>query len=95
MSREGEDASGKDAREISPLKLLHKIQKYVSKNFEDVGERFAEIALNIHHGKEDPRSIKGTTTQQEEDVLKEEVYRFLKFPSPSWTVKDRQPFSII
>lgn len=82
MSREGENASGKDAREISPLKLLHKIQKYVSKNFEDVGERFAETALNIHHGKEDPRNIKGTTTQQEEDVLKEEGIPFFKIPLP-------------
>jgi len=82
MSRDGGEPSKEDPREISQLKLLRKFQEYVNKNFDDVGDRFAETALNIHHGKEDPRNIKGTTTKQGEDLLKEEGVKFLKIPLP-------------
>ena len=82
MSHDEGEASKKDPREISQLKLLRKFQEYVNKNFDDVGDRFAETALSIHHGKADPRNIKGTTTRQEEDLLKEEGVKFLKIPLP-------------
>ncbi len=79
VSRNSESDGKKDPRETS---LLQKFQDYVNKHFEDVGERFAEVALNIFHGKEDPRNIKGTTTKQEEDLLKDEGVKFLKIPLP-------------
>ena len=82
MNRDGGEVAKKDPREISQLKLLQKFQEFVNKNFDDVGERFAETALKIHHGKEDPRNIKGTATKQDEDVLKEEGVQFFKIPLP-------------
>jgi hypothetical protein len=47
-----------------------------------VGNRFADVALKIHYGEEEKRNIKGTTTAQEEDNLKEEGVQFVKIPVP-------------
>jgi hypothetical protein len=79
---------GKDSRppgksqdkEISPLKALQVLHQYIDKNFEDVGSKFAEVALKIHFGEEEKRNIKGTTTPQEENSLKEEGVHFIKIP---------------
>lgn len=67
-------------KEISPLTALKMLQQYVDKNFEDVGDKFAEIALKIHYGDEEHRNIKGTSTPEEEKNLKEEGVEFLKIP---------------
>ena len=45
--------------ELSPEKALKLFHEYLDKNFEDVGDKFAEIALKIHHGEEDKKNIKG------------------------------------
>jgi hypothetical protein len=45
-----------------------------------VGDKFAEIALKIHYGDEEKRNIKGTSTPQEEENLKEEGVQFIKVP---------------
>jgi len=66
--------------EISPLKYLSMIHDYIEKNFENVGERFAEVALKIHYGEEERRNIRGTTTPEEEDTLREEGVEFIKIP---------------
>ncbi|MBN2539607.1 MAG: DUF1178 family protein, partial [Deltaproteobacteria bacterium] len=50
----------------------------------DVGSKFAEVALKIHFGEEDSRNIKGTTTEREEAVLKEEGVPFVKIPIPKF-----------
>ena len=79
---------GKDSRaanklqekEISPAGALRMLHQYIDKNFEDVGDKFAEIALKIHYGDEEKRNIKGTSTLQEEDNLKEEGVQFIKVP---------------
>ena len=79
---------GKDSRtenkshnkEISPAAAMNMLHKYIDKNFEDVGDKFAEIALKIHYGDEEKRNIKGTSTPQEEENLKEEGVQFVKIP---------------
>lgn len=74
-------ATGKlQEKEISPLKALQVLHQYIDKNFEDVGDKFAEVALKIHFGEEEKRNIKGTTTPQEENGLKEEGVQFIKIP---------------
>ena len=70
--------------EISPMKALQMFHEYVDKTFEDVGSRFAEVALRIHAGEEDSRNIKGTTTEREEAVLTEEGVPFVKIPVPKF-----------
>ena len=67
----------KEMPQTVTLKMLH---QYIDKNFEDVGDKFAEIALKIHYGDEGKRNIKGTSTPQEEENLREEGVKFFKIP---------------
>lgn len=69
-------------KEITLTKVLQALHRYVDKNFEDVGDRFAEVAMKIHFGEEEKRNIKGKTTPQEEETLKEEGVQFIKIPVP-------------
>ncbi len=72
-------------KEVSPEmaeKALQVIQKYVEKNFEDVGTKFTEESLKIHFGVEEPRNIRGFATEEEETLLKNEGINLLKIPLP-------------
>ncbi len=60
-----------------------KIMDFVDNNFDDVGCNFAKEALKIHYGASEPRNIKGSSTKEEEKVLKEEGIQFFKVPVPS------------
>lgn len=80
---------GKDTRAVNeglpqnealPAKAMRALHQYIDKNFDDVGNKFAEVALKIHYGEEEKRNIKGTTTSQEEADLKEEGVPFVKIP---------------
>ena len=81
---------GKDSRtsekitekELSLTKALKMLNQYLDNNFEDVGNKFAETALKIHYGDEEKRNIKGTSTPQEEDDLREEGIQFYKISLP-------------
>jgi hypothetical protein len=82
---------GKDAREsqsvggeLSPMKTVRMFQEYINKTFEDVGSRFAEVALKIHRGEDDPKNIRGVTTHDEEKMLREEGVEFIKIPVPKY-----------
>jgi len=74
----------KNNKDISPMKDLRMFHEYLDKTFEDVGSKFAEVALKIHLGEEDSRNIKGTTTKTEEDTLREEGIPFVKIPIPKF-----------
>ena len=65
---------------MSSEKAARMFYEYVDKTFEDVGDGFADIALRIHKGEEDKRNIKGTTTKNEEETLREEGVPFIKVP---------------
>jgi hypothetical protein len=80
MGKDLRAASKLQEKELSPAKALQIFHHYIDKNFEDVGNKFAEVALKIHYGEEEKRNIKGTTTQQEENNLKEEGVQFIKIP---------------
>lgn len=56
------------------------VQKYVEKNFEDVGPRLATEALKIHYGASERRNIRGVATEAEEEKLLEEGITLLKIP---------------
>ena len=68
----------------SPQKILMEFHQYIQKNFDDVGDKFAEVALRMHHGEEDSRGIRGTTTGSEEETLREEGVQFIKIPLPKY-----------
>lgn len=75
---------GKNTKEISPLKAIQLFHEYLDKNFDEVGDRFAEVALRMHYGEEEKRNIKGTTTKHEEELLREEGVQFIKIPLPKF-----------
>ncbi len=87
LSIVGKESSGhtqeKDV-ELSPMKALRLLHEYLDKNFDDVGEKFAEVALKMHRGEEERRNIKGTTTKAEEESLKEDGVQFIKVPVPKF-----------
>ena len=82
MGKDSRDAGKLEGKENSPLKALQALHQYIDKNFEDVGNQFAEVALKINFGEEEKRNIKGTTTPQEDDNLREEGVQFIKVPIP-------------
>ncbi len=84
MARESRPPAAKPEEVPSPQKMIREFQEYIRKNFDDVGDKFAEVALRIHHGEEDSRSIRGTTTGSEEETLKEEGVQFIKIPLPKY-----------
>ena len=60
-----------------------KVSEFIEKNFDNVGCEFTKEALKIHYGVVEPRNIRGTSTPEEEKVLKKEGIDFIKFPIPS------------
>ena len=49
---------------------------------EDVGERFTEEAIKIHHGDAEARGIRGQATPEERRELREEGIEVLALPVP-------------
>lgn len=72
------------AQAISPMGYLKMLNDFIERNFEDVGNRFADVAIKIHNGEDERRNIRGTTTPEEEETLREEGVPFLKFPVPKF-----------
>jgi hypothetical protein len=70
--------------DLSPMKMLEMVNDFVTKHFDDVGDRFAEVALKIHRGEEEKRNIRGITTEKEEQALREEGVEFMKIPVPKF-----------
>lgn len=82
MGKSVKESRKENLKDISPIKALQVFHEYLDKNFDDVGNKFADVALKIHRGEEDERNIKGTTTGDEEEILKEEGVQFMKVPVP-------------
>ena len=61
---------------------VDKAIEFLEKNFEDVGANFAPEALKMHYDVAEKRNIRGTTTEAEEKILKQEGSKFLKLPIP-------------
>jgi hypothetical protein len=66
----------------SASQKIRNIYKYFEENFEEVGTEFAKEALKMHYGVTDQRNIRGTSTADEEKILKEEGVEFHKIPFP-------------
>lgn len=69
--------------EISQENMVRAIAHYVDKTFDNVGADFADEALKIHYGVNEPRNIRGVSTPQEEETLRKEGVNFIKFPLPA------------
>jgi hypothetical protein len=62
------------------VRLEETLTAFIEKKFDNVGSGFATEALKIHYGISEPRNIRGTSTLEEEKVLKEEGIEFIKIP---------------
>lgn len=62
--------------------LGRSVSDYLENNFDDVGCNFAKEALKIHYGVSDRKNIRGTSTKEEEKLLKKEGVPFIKVPLP-------------
>ena len=69
-------------------KILKNVQKHVEKNFEYVGDKFAEEARSIHYGKKEEREIYGETTVEEAVDLIEEGVNVTPIPGVSPKLKN-------
>ena len=74
--------SSEEADLTNPLEQLNRFYKFIDQNFEEVGSEFTKEALKIHYGVTEKRNIRGTSTEDEEKLLKEEGVDFFKFPVP-------------
>lgn len=59
--------------------------EFMENNFDNVGTDFAKEALKIHYGINEPRNIRGVSTAQEEETLRQEGVQFVKLPMPLTT----------
>ncbi|WP_028319865.1 DUF1178 family protein [Desulfatiglans anilini] len=62
--------------------LAMAVLRSIHATFDDVGTQFAGEALKIHYGVSEKRNIRGSATDEEEKMLKEEGVEFFKFPVP-------------
>ncbi|PLX40460.1 MAG: DUF1178 domain-containing protein [Deltaproteobacteria bacterium] len=81
-SQQNAPAQGAGAKKVESY--FRALGDFMEKNFEDVGERFAEEARKIHSGESVPRSIRGETTPDEEEALAEEGIGFFKMALPKY-----------
>jgi hypothetical protein len=69
-----------DGPQVDPAVLRQAVHQYIETHFDNVGADFAKEALKIHYGVSQPRNIRGSSTQQEEETLRKEGIEFFKFP---------------
>lgn len=62
-------------------RLAMEVWDHIQSNYEDTGSDFAKEALKIHYGVSEQRNIRGTATENEEKVLKDEGIHFFKVPA--------------
>lgn len=65
---------------VPVLEMLRAFKQHVVANSEDVGSRFAEEALRMHHGEAESRAIRGETTGEDAVRLQEEGVEFDVLP---------------
>lgn len=69
-----------DGEKINYKKLAKEMVNYINKEFEDLGTDFAKEALKIHYGVSKERNIRGSATENEESILRQEGVQFFKIP---------------
>ena len=77
-----ESQSESPEERIDYSKLAKEVVEYIRTNFEDLGPDFTKEALKIHYGVSEKRNIRGTASEEEEKVLKDEGIQFIKLPIP-------------
>jgi hypothetical protein len=84
-----ETETQKQDKHVDYEKLYREFIEYIKKNSEDVGPDFAKEALKMHYGVVKKRNIRGTATEEEEKMLREEGIEFFKIPMPKEKDEDK------
>ncbi len=84
LSHDTSVKEGATAADTRAMSYIRAVSEFVDVNFEDVGDKFADEALKMHRGEKDNRSIRGTSTEAEEEDLKDEGVEFLKVVLPKY-----------
>jgi hypothetical protein len=84
-SAEGEAESPSPQEQVpGPGAFFRALAQFVETHFEDVGASFAQEARKIEEGEGPARNIRGTTTSEEEESLREDGIEFLKIALPKY-----------
>ncbi|AMJ61285.1 DUF1178 family protein [Bosea sp. PAMC 26642] len=67
-------------KDVAMRAMLAALHQHVATNAENVGKRFADEALKIHHGESDSRAIYGEATPEDARMLHEEGVEFMPLP---------------
>ena len=78
----GTTSSEKESGRAADRASVEKTLEFLENNFEDVGANFAPEALKMHYDVTEKRNIRGTSTEAEEETLKNEGIKFFKLPIP-------------
>jgi hypothetical protein len=73
---------GGETTPIDYRRLAKEMVDYICEEFEDLGTDFTKEALKIHYGVAEERNIRGSATESEEKLLKDEGIQFFKIPLP-------------
>lgn len=74
-------ADAPDAKEV--VNMMAAFRKHVEANFENVGDKFADVARAIHYEEEAPRAIYGEATLEEAAALVDEGVEVAPLPGPA------------
>ena len=84
-SKKNSDNKSK-SRELKKIKKdLINLRKFVEKNFEFVGDKFAKKVRDVYYDKKSNKNIYGSTTEKEREELKEEGIDLVSIP---WVERD-------
>jgi hypothetical protein len=78
-------SQGGAGRAAELRETLNKLRTEIEKNFDYVGENFAEEARKIHYKESEQRGIYGEASDQEAESLQDEGIEFNRIPWPSRT----------
>lgn len=76
------DARAEQALGDMQQRWMQAVQHAIA-NTEDVGERFAEEARRMHYGESEERGIRGVTSREEREALREEGIEVVALPIPA------------
>ncbi len=86
VSKTKEEEEKRDDQDLNKtldhVRLYKEFVEYIKNNSEDVGPDFAKEALKMHYGITEKRNIRGSATEEEEKMLKDEGIKFFKIPLP-------------
>ncbi|MCP5463811.1 MAG: DUF1178 family protein [Deltaproteobacteria bacterium] len=83
---QGSEMASEQGFAVDPIMVAKALNHFVEKNFEDVGSAFADRAVKMHKGEEEPKAIRGQADQNGVEKMQNEGVEFAFLPKlgPKW-----------